>query len=75
MVANKQGLINGGLAGIFWSYIWTFIAFTFVQMSLAEMASMYESSEFNPNTSVLILLVQGTYIWGTVSLGFRICAT
>lgn len=40
MVACTQGLINGGLAGLFWSYIWTFVGFTFVEMSLAEMASM-----------------------------------
>jgi hypothetical protein len=40
MVACTQGLVNGGLAGLFWSYIWTFVGFTFVEMSLAEMASM-----------------------------------
>ncbi|OAX79052.1 hypothetical protein ACJ72_06632 [Emergomyces africanus] len=34
------GLTNGGLAGLFWSYIWTFIGFGFVIFSLAEMASM-----------------------------------
>jgi hypothetical protein len=40
MLANTEGLVNGGPAGLFWSYIWTFIGFTFVEMSLAEMASM-----------------------------------
>ncbi|KAF2178015.1 putative GABA permease [Zopfia rhizophila CBS 207.26] len=40
LIANTQGLIDGGLAGVFWSYIWTFIGFGFVEMSLAEMASM-----------------------------------
>ena len=70
MVASKEGLINGGLAGLFWSYIWTFVAFTFVQMSLAEMASMYGSPEFSSDTITLINLVQGAYIWRTVSLGF-----
>lgn len=40
MIACTQGLVNGGLAGLFWSYIWTFVGFTFVEMSLAEMASM-----------------------------------
>lgn len=40
LVANTQGLIDGGLAGVFWSYIWTFIGFGFVELSLAEMASM-----------------------------------
>jgi amino acid transporter len=38
--ANTQGLIDGGLAGVFWAYIWTFVGFGFVEMSLAEMASM-----------------------------------
>lgn len=41
MLANTQGLIDGGLAGLFWSFIWTFLAFSFVGLSLAEMASMY----------------------------------
>ncbi|XPS71073.1 hypothetical protein M3J09_003258 [Ascochyta lentis] len=44
MVACTQGLINGGLAGLFWSYIWTCVGFTFVEMSLAEMASMAPTS-------------------------------
>ncbi|KAJ4340185.1 hypothetical protein N0V87_002806 [Didymella glomerata] len=44
MIACTQGLVNGGLAGLFWSYIWTFIGFTFVEMSLAEMASMAPTS-------------------------------
>jgi hypothetical protein len=38
--ANTQGLIDGGLAGVFWSYIWTYFGFGFVILSLAEMASM-----------------------------------
>lgn len=38
--ANTQGLIDGGLAGVFWAYIWTFVGFGFVIGSLAEMASM-----------------------------------
>jgi hypothetical protein len=41
MIACTQGLVNGGTAGLFWSYIWTFIVFTFVELNLAEMASMY----------------------------------
>lgn len=31
---------DGGLAGMFWSYIWTFIGFSFIIASLSEMASM-----------------------------------
>jgi hypothetical protein len=38
--ANTQGLIDGGLAGLFWAYVWNFIGFSFVVLSLAEMASM-----------------------------------
>jgi hypothetical protein len=38
--ANTQGLVDGGIAGLFWSYVWTFIGFGIVMMSLAEMASM-----------------------------------
>jgi amino acid transporter len=38
------GLLNGGLAGLFWGYIWTFIGFVFIVMSLAEMASMAPTS-------------------------------
>jgi hypothetical protein len=41
MIACSQGLVNGGTAGLFWSYIWTLIGFMFVGLSLAEMASMY----------------------------------
>jgi choline transport protein len=40
LVANTGGMINGGLAGLFWGYVWTFIGFFSIVMSLAEMASM-----------------------------------
>ncbi|OJD18037.1 hypothetical protein AJ78_01929 [Emergomyces pasteurianus Ep9510] len=40
LMSNTEGLTNGGLAGLLWSYIWTFIGFGFVIFSLAEMASM-----------------------------------
>lgn len=53
MIACTQGLINGGLAGLFWSYIWTFVGFTFVEMSLAEMASMYVLADEKRIRSVL----------------------
>lgn len=39
-----QGLTNGGLAGLFWSYVWTFVGFTPIVASLAEMASMAPTS-------------------------------
>jgi hypothetical protein len=44
--SNTQGLENGGLAGMFWSYVWTFIGFGFIIASLSEMASMYGPREF-----------------------------
>ncbi|CZR59452.1 probable GABA permease [Phialocephala subalpina] len=40
LMANTQGMIDGGLAGLFWAYIWNFIGFSFVVLSLAEMSSM-----------------------------------
>jgi choline transport protein len=36
--------VNGGLAGLLWSYIWTFFGFIFIVLSLAEMASMAPTS-------------------------------
>lgn len=40
LTANTQGLVDGGRAGLFWSYIWTFLGFGLISASLAEMASM-----------------------------------
>jgi choline transport protein len=53
--ANTQGLINGGLAGLWWSFLWTFVGFGTIMISLAEMASMAPTSG-------------GQYHWG---LSFR----
>jgi amino acid transporter len=44
LVAPAAGLTNGGAAGLFWSYIWTFCGFVPVVISLAEMASMAPTS-------------------------------
>jgi len=44
LVAPIGGLVNGGAAGLFWSYIWTFAGFVPIVMSLAEMASMAPTS-------------------------------
>lgn len=38
--SNTQALASGGIAGFFWSYVWTFLGFGIVMTSLAEMASM-----------------------------------
>lgn len=43
-LANSQGLADGGLAGLFWSYLWTFLGFALIAASLAEMASMAPTS-------------------------------
>lgn len=43
-LANTQGLTDGGLAGLFWSYLWTMIGFGLIAASLAEMASMAPTS-------------------------------
>lgn len=44
LVASTEGLIAGGVAGLFWSYIWTYAGMTLVVLSLAEMASMAPTS-------------------------------
>lgn len=44
LISNLYGMIDGGLAGLFWSYLWTAIGFGFVIASLAEMASMAPTS-------------------------------
>ncbi|GLI80698.1 hypothetical protein PoHVEF18_009055 [Penicillium ochrochloron] len=44
LISNDQGLENGGLPGMFWSFIWTFIGFGFIIASLSEMASMAPTS-------------------------------
>lgn len=44
LTATTQGLENGGLAGLIWSFVWTFFGFFFVVISLAEMASMAPTS-------------------------------
>lgn len=40
LLTNTQGLVGGGRAGLFWSYIWTMCGFGLMIVSLAEMASM-----------------------------------
>ena len=44
LLANAQGLQNGGLAGLFWSYVWTLPGFAAIAASLAEMASIAPTS-------------------------------
>ncbi|KAL1639716.1 hypothetical protein SLS58_007614 [Diplodia intermedia] len=44
MTATTQGLVDGGLSGLIWSYVWTFFGFSFVMASLAEMSSICPTS-------------------------------
>ncbi|KAJ7772241.1 GABA permease [Mycena metata] len=44
LMANTQGLTNGGLAGLWWSFISSFFLIGLVILSLAEMASMAPTS-------------------------------
>ncbi|KAH8895963.1 amino acid transporter [Thozetella sp. PMI_491] len=44
LIANSQGLYNGGLAGLWWSFLWTFVGLLLIMISLAEMASMAPTS-------------------------------
>ncbi|KAJ6020725.1 hypothetical protein N7540_006229 [Penicillium herquei] len=44
LLSDYEGLEDGGLPGMFWSYIWTFIGFGFIIASISEMASMAPTS-------------------------------
>lgn len=44
LAATTQGLVNGGRAGLFWSFIWTWVLFIPVVLSLAEMSSIAPTS-------------------------------
>lgn len=56
MTSTYQGLVDGGPAGLLWSFVWTWFGFSSVMLSLAEMASMAPTaggqyhwvSEFSP---------------------------
>ena len=37
---NFQMLVDGGTAGMFWSYTWVIVGQFFIVLSLAEMSSM-----------------------------------
>lgn len=44
LLATTQGLVNGGRAGLFWSFVWTWIMFVPIVLSLAEMSSIAPTS-------------------------------
>lgn len=69
--ASTFGLINGGLAGLIWTYLVTFACFSTVIASMAEMASMAPTSggqyhwvsEFAPPSAQKFLsYVTGIYV-------------
>lgn len=43
-LANTQGLTDGGLAGLFWSYLWMMVGIGLIAASMAEMGSMAPTS-------------------------------
>jgi hypothetical protein len=63
--ANTFGLIDGGLAGLVWTYLGAYAGFIMVIASMAEMASMYVQRIF---MSQLLIFPQGTNIWRSISL-------
>ncbi|RAH59700.1 GABA permease [Aspergillus piperis CBS 112811] len=44
LISNYEGLEDGGMAGLVWTYVWTFVGFGFIIVSLSEMASMAPTS-------------------------------
>lgn len=54
ILANNQGLIDGGRGGLFWSYIWTYIGYGFLGASLADMASMAPTAGGGHRSCVLL---------------------
>ncbi|KAJ5709475.1 hypothetical protein N7493_010809 [Penicillium malachiteum] len=44
LLSDYEGLEDGGLPGMFWSYVWTFVGFGFIIASISEMASMAPTS-------------------------------
>ena len=40
LVSNTSALIAGGLAGLWWQFIWCYVGQTFVVLSLSEMSSL-----------------------------------
>ncbi|KAK5119786.1 hypothetical protein LTR85_007362 [Meristemomyces frigidus] len=59
LTSNTSALIAGGLAGLWWQFVWCYVGQTFVVLSLSEMASMAPTaggqyhwvSEFAPKSS------------------------
>ncbi|OAQ74176.1 amino acid transporter [Pochonia chlamydosporia 170] len=71
LTSHTQGLIAGGMSGLFWSLCWSHIGQFFIVLSLAEMASMAPTaggqyhwvSEFSPREYQKVL----SYLSGWLS--------
>lgn len=77
LTANTQGLVDGGRAGLFWSYLWTLCGFGMVIASMAEMASMVGdiSPLFRTRACAVELTCHiGSHKRRTISLGFGVWA-
>ena len=61
LISITQGLTDGGLAGLFWTYVWTFLGFSLVIASLAEMSSMSPTSGGQYHWVRLSFAVQFTF--------------
>ena len=63
--ASTFGLINGGLAGLVWTYLGAYAGFLMVIASMAEMASMRVQSL---KSRLLLTAYQGPNIWRSIPL-------
>ena len=67
LTANSQGLQNGGLSGLFWSYLWTLLGFGLIIASMAEYVLNAKRCDNRTDTEQDGL--DGSYFRRTVSLG------
>ena len=63
--ASTFGLIDGGLAGLVWTYLGAYAGFLMVIASMAEMASMRVTAI---EILTLLTVYQGPNIWRSISL-------
>src|SRR2546423_13936750 len=74
--ANPQGLADGGIAALFWSFIWTFLGFSIVMLSLPKCPQCMFHSIISKLklSSIYLQTSQGAYLWRPIPLGLRICS-
>lgn len=54
LTASSQGMVDGGLSGLFWSYIWTFVGFGLIIASMVRVVEVADSRR-----PVLIIALTG----------------